>query len=58
MNSAVLKLQEEALSRDIGVSDLLRKALVISKKLRLSDFEQWTQLGRAWITQEFCRSSA
>jgi hypothetical protein len=44
MNSAVLKLQEEALSRDISVSDLLRKALVISKKLSLSDFQQWTQL--------------
>lgn len=43
MSSAVITLQEQALDRSVAVSDLLRKALVISKKLGLDEFLQWTE---------------
>jgi len=41
MSSIVLELQQDALDRNIQISDLLRKALVIAKKLGLKEFEEW-----------------
>lgn len=43
MTSAVITLQEQALDRSVAVSDLLLKALVISRKLGLGEFLQWTE---------------
>lgn len=43
MKSLVIELQEDALNKSISVSDLLRKALVVSKKLGLSDIEEWVE---------------
>jgi hypothetical protein len=43
MSSAVIELQEQALDRSVAVSDLLRKALVISRKLGLGEFLEWTE---------------
>ena len=37
----VLQLQHDALDRDVPTSDLLRKAFVVAKKLKLNDFENW-----------------
>lgn len=42
MDSVVLELQREALNRKVHVSDLLRKALVVARKLGLKEFEEWT----------------
>lgn len=42
MDSIVLELQKDALNKDIQVSDLLRKGLVIARKLKLQEFETWT----------------
>ncbi len=41
MSGLVLELQAEALSRETSVSDLLRKALAVSKKLGVSEIEEW-----------------
>ena len=41
MSSLVHELQKEALDPKIKVSDLLRKALVVSKKLAISEIETW-----------------
>lgn len=41
MVAIVLQLQQDALDRDIPLSDLVRKALVVAKKLNLKDFERW-----------------
>ena len=41
MPSLVLELQQEALSKDTSVTDLLRKALVVARKLEIADFETW-----------------
>jgi hypothetical protein len=41
MSSIVLELQKDALNKDILVSDLLRKGLVIARKLKLQEFESW-----------------
>jgi hypothetical protein len=40
-DSIVLELQREALDEKIRTSVLLRKALVVAKKLRIRDFEEW-----------------
>lgn len=40
-DSIVLELQREALDEKVRSSALLRKALVVSKKLRIKDFEEW-----------------
>lgn len=39
--SIVLELQREALDDKNQASSLLRKALVVAKKLRIKDFEDW-----------------
>lgn len=41
--SLVLELQKEALDQEISVSHLLRKALVVARKLKLSDFQEWIE---------------
>jgi hypothetical protein len=41
MSSIVLDLQSACLSKDTDVDDLLRRALVIARKLKLEDFRSW-----------------
>ena len=41
MGGIVLELQRDALTPEVDVITLLRKALLISKKLSLVDFESW-----------------
>jgi hypothetical protein len=41
MTSIVLRLQEEALDQGVSVTDQLRKAFVVARKLGLKDFEAW-----------------
>jgi hypothetical protein len=41
MSGLVLELQSDALKRNIAVSDLLRKALVVSKKLGVTHIQEW-----------------
>ncbi len=41
MASLVLELQKEALDPNIRVSDLLRKALVVCRKLAVTEIESW-----------------
>ena len=43
MSSLVLELQQDALNPSIKVSDLLRKALVVASKLKVSVFRQWIE---------------
>src|SRR3989338_7566205 len=43
MGSLVTELQMEALDSKVPVTDLLRKALVVAKKLKIQDFEKWIQ---------------
>ena len=40
-NSVVLELQRDALNHDFPVSTLLRKSMVVARKLKLEDFEEW-----------------
>lgn len=39
----VVQLQKEALSDDVDLETLLRKAYLVAKKLHLSDFEEWVK---------------
>lgn len=41
MTGLVLELQRDALNKDIHVSDLLRKAFVVSRKLAITEIEAW-----------------
>lgn len=41
MTGLIIELQSDALNSDVRVSDLLRKALVISKKLSVTEIEEW-----------------
>lgn len=41
MDSLVLELQRDALDRSIHITDLLRKALLVSRKLKIKDIEEW-----------------
>jgi hypothetical protein len=43
MTAIVLQLQQDALNRNIPVTDLLRKALVIAKKLKIDEFKTWIE---------------
>lgn len=43
MPGLILELQADALDSNVRVSDLLRKALVVSKKLGINEIEQWIQ---------------
>jgi hypothetical protein len=44
MISVVVELQHEALNGSIPISDLLRKALVVARKLSLAEFQSWIEL--------------
>ncbi|MCU1806385.1 hypothetical protein NVV31_13440 [Cytobacillus firmus] len=41
MRSIVQELQKEAMSSTSNLSDMLRKSLVIARKLKVKDFEDW-----------------
>ncbi len=41
MKSIVVELQQDALNRDTPITDLLRKAYVVARKLKIHEFEQW-----------------
>ena len=41
MSGLVLELQKDALDKSVNVSDLLRKAMVVSKKLGINEMEEW-----------------
>lgn len=41
MTGLVLELQKDALNSSVPLSELLRKALVVAKKLRIKDFQIW-----------------
>jgi hypothetical protein len=41
MPKLVLELQRDAISETCSLGELLRKALVVAKKLRITDFELW-----------------
>jgi hypothetical protein len=43
MSGLVIELQRDALDKSIAVSDLLRKALVVARKLRVGDLERWAR---------------
>lgn len=43
MPGLILELQVDALDTNVRVSDLLRKALVVSKKLGINEIERWIQ---------------
>lgn len=43
MASIVLELQRDALDRSVPITDLLRKALVVARKLHQSSFQDWIQ---------------
>ncbi len=44
MDSLIIELQRDALNADISISNLLRKALVAAKKLKIQEFEKWIEL--------------
>lgn len=41
MPSLVLELQAEALDSSVQIADLLRKALVVARKLKIEELEKW-----------------
>ncbi|MEJ1392972.1 MAG: hypothetical protein RPU64_02050 [Candidatus Sedimenticola sp. (ex Thyasira tokunagai)] len=41
MKPVVIELQHDALNRDIPITDLCRKAYVVARKLRITEFEEW-----------------
>lgn len=43
MSAAILEIQRESMDRTVPLSDLLRKAFVVAKKLGLEGFQQWIQ---------------
>lgn len=44
MAAIVLELQKEALSKQVPITDLLRKAMFVAKKLKVHEFEKWIQI--------------
>lgn len=41
MSSVVIELQIDALDRNVSITDLLRKSLVVARKLKIIEFEKW-----------------
>ncbi|WP_051026283.1 AbiTii domain-containing protein [Bdellovibrio bacteriovorus] len=41
MAALVLELQKEALGKDVGLTDLLRKAYFVARKLKVKELEEW-----------------
>ena len=44
MGSLVLELQQEATNGEISITNLLRKAFMVAKKLGIKEFEDWINL--------------
>lgn len=44
MSGIVIELQRDALDKSIHTSDLLRKALLVARKLKITEIESWLQL--------------
>ncbi len=44
MNSIVLELQKETLKSSVNITDLLRKALIVARKLNIKEFQNWIEL--------------
>jgi hypothetical protein len=44
MSSIVLELQRDAITPSVSILNLLRKALIVARKLGLSEFQQWIEL--------------
>ncbi|MBA2876366.1 AbiTii domain-containing protein [Thermaerobacillus caldiproteolyticus] len=44
MGSLVRDLQKQAMDSSIPITDLLRNAYVVAKKLKIKEFEKWTNL--------------
>lgn len=44
MNSIVIELQREALNTSVSITDLLRKALIVARKLAITEFKEWIDL--------------
>ncbi len=43
MSSIITELQQDAVNNEVDLTNLLRKALVVAKKLKAADFEKWIQ---------------
>lgn len=43
MSSIVIELQKDALNKSVSATDLLRKAFVVARKLRLTEFQEWIE---------------
>lgn len=43
MSSVIVELQREALDQNVSVSELLRKALVVARKLKLVELQKWIE---------------
>jgi hypothetical protein len=41
MDSVIVQLQRDALNRKVPITDLLRKAFIIARKLKITEFEKW-----------------
>ena len=41
MDSVIVELQRDALDRKVPITDLLRKAFVTARKLKIAEFEKW-----------------
>ena len=41
MDKIVIELQREALKSDFDIMNLLRKAYLVARKLKLQEFEDW-----------------
>lgn len=41
MSKIVLELQQEAISKESDILNLLRKAYLVARKLKLNEFENW-----------------
>lgn len=41
MEGIVIQLEKEALDESVSIESLLRKAYLVARKLKLSDFEEW-----------------
>lgn len=43
MATLVLELQKDAMDSSVALTDLLRKAFVVAKKLRITEFQRWVE---------------
>lgn len=41
MASVIVELQKDALDRKVPITDLLRKAFIVARKLKIAEFENW-----------------